>query len=62
MSKIAKVHIIKIRRAGWPGYKVREISAGGRVMSSYEFQNYRDALRCANTVAREHGADLEVQS
>lgn len=55
---IAKIEIVHTRRAGWPGYKVRHITAGGRVLHAYEYQSYADALAAARRAACKHGAQL----
>lgn len=56
-AKIAKVQIVH-RPGAWGGYKVREISEGGRVMAVYEYAQCElsRARAVARRTAREHGA------
>ncbi len=57
--KIAKVQIAR-KRGLWGGYKVREITSGGRVLNSYDAFDIADARRMANFSARTHGVEVEV--
>lgn len=63
MATITKVQIVR-KRGAWGGYKVRTVTAGGRVMDSYEYQqpDYRRARNFWKAEAAKMGAvfiDLE---
>jgi hypothetical protein len=55
-GKIAKVQLV--RKSGrWGGYKVREVTPGGRVLNSYDFTFRAEAKACAKRLALFHNVE-----
>jgi len=53
-APIITIEVARAKRAGWPTWKVREITARGAVRASYECQSYREAVSTAEGSARRH--------
>ena len=54
MAKIVRIQIAKAP-GRWNQYRVREITAGGRVLNSYLANGSDNARRIASSSARAHG-------
>lgn len=60
MSKIAKIQLVRLTNR-WGGYKVREVTEGGRViLSSGPFHYWDEAKALARRRADFHHVKLEI--
>lgn len=61
LAKIAKVQVVSYRRAGWPEWKVREITERGAVRVVATFGRGAEARIFARSLAITHGAKLVAE-